>query len=298
MPVKDWPALAVEKISCASYSLAGVHFIVGNAKNNVKLFVIMEKIQNTYKVLVNEKLSSQYWRLIFDAPDLCREVKPGQFVHIRTDEDGLQPFFRRPFSVFRAQKYVEIFYDVIGPGTKLLSQKIKNDTLDVLGPLGTPFVMPPEDIKQVVMIAGGIGIAPMLILSDVLKKKKYELVLLYGGRDRGHVYPMKEFKDNGVKVHIATDDGSVGLKGRVSVLFDKIEKKPNQTFIYTCGPNPMMKAVQVFAADHRLMGQAACEEIMACALGACLGCSIETKHGFKTVCYDGPAFNLDEVILH
>jgi dihydroorotate dehydrogenase electron transfer subunit len=258
----------------------------------------MEKIQNTYKVLVNEKLSPQYWRLAFDAPDLAQEVKPGQFVHIRTDDGGLQPFFRRPFSVYRARKQVEIFYDVVGPGTNLLSLKKKGDTLDVLGPLGSPFMMPPENTKQVVMIAGGIGIAPMLILSDVLKNKKHDLVLLFGGRDRRHVYPMKEFKENAVKVHVATDDGSVGARGRVSVLFDKIDKTSGRSFIYTCGPNPMMKAVQAFAAEHGIAGQAACEEIMACALGACLGCSIETKSGFKTVCYDGPAFDLDEVKFH
>jgi dihydroorotate dehydrogenase electron transfer subunit len=119
--------------------------------------------------------------------------------------------------------------------------------------------------------------------------------LLFGARSRNYVYPMKEFKDNGVKVHIATDDGSVGVNGRVSVLFDKISRDAAHTFIYTCGPNPMMKAVQEFAGQHGLQGQAACEEIMACGLGACLGCSIETKSGFKTVCYDGPAFNLDEV---
>jgi dihydroorotate dehydrogenase electron transfer subunit len=257
----------------------------------------MDKIQNKYKVLINEKLSSKYWRLAFDAADLARETKPGQFIHIRTDEEGLQPFFRRPFSVYRALKYVEIFYDVVGPGTKLLSLKKKGDFVDVLGPLGTPFVMPPPDTKQVAMIAGGVGIAPMLILSDVLKKKKYDFLLLFGSRDRGHVYPMKEFKDNGVKVHIATDDGSVGIKGRVSVLFDKVQN-PEHTFIYTCGPHPMMKAVQAFALQHRISGQAACEELMACGLGACLGCSIETKHGFKTTCYDGPAFNLDEVVFH
>ena len=258
----------------------------------------MEKIQNNYKVVANEPLSPKYWRLSFDAPNLAAEVKPGQFVHIRTNEDGLEPFFRRPFSVYRARKHVEIFYDVIGPGTRLLASKKKGDTLDVLGPLGTPFCLPPEGTRQVVMIAGGIGVAPMQILSDLLKNKKYDLVLLYGGRDRGHVYPMQEFKDNGVKVHIATDDGSVGIKGRVSVLFDKIDKNPGKSFIYTCGPNPMMKAVQAFAGEHHIAGQAACEEIMACALGACLGCSIETKHGFKTVCYDGPAFNLDEVKFH
>src|ERR1700733_5199892 len=105
----------------------------------------MDKIQNYYKVLVNEKLSPQYWRMVFDAPDVSREVKPGQFVHIRTDDQGVQPFFRRPFSVYRAQKYVEIFYDVVGPGTKMLSLKQKGDFLDVLGPLGTLFVLPPYE---------------------------------------------------------------------------------------------------------------------------------------------------------
>ena len=257
----------------------------------------MDKIQNIYKVVSNEKLCQQFWRMTFDAPDLAKEVKPGQFVHIRTSE-GLEPFFRRPFSVYRAQKHVEIFYEAVGPGTTQLSQKKRGDVVDVLGPLGTPFVLPPEGTKQVVMIAGGIGVAPMLILSDVLRKKKCELILLYGGRTRGHVYPMKEFKYSGVKVFVATDDGSAGVQGRVTKLFDKVKKDPQTTFIYTCGPDPMMKAVQEFAGQHNLPGQAACEEIMACALGACLGCSIQTKHGYRTVCYDGPAFDIDEVVFH
>ena len=264
----------------------------------LKKFNVMEKIQNKYKILVNENLCPKYWRMVFDAPHVAAGVKPGQFVHIRTDEEGLQPFFRRPFSVYRAQKYVEILYAVVGRGTKLLSLKKRNDTLDVLGPLGTPFVNPPQDTKQVVMIAGGVGIAPMLILSDVLKKKKCELVLLYGARSREYVYPMKDFKDSGVKVHVATEDGSVGAKGRISVLFDKIDTTAGRPFIYTCGPNPMLKAVQAFAGKHNLLGQMSCEEIMACGLGACKGCSIETKNGYKTVCHDGPAFSLDEVVFH
>ncbi len=257
----------------------------------------MDKIQNTYRVISNERLCAHFWRLTFDAPQLAQEVQPGQFVHIRT-ADGLEPLFRRPFSIYRAQRYVEILYEPIGPGTRLLAVKQKGDSLDVLGPLGTGFKMPPERTKQVVMIAGGIGVAPMLILTDILKKKKYELILLYGGRTRGHVYPMKEFKDSGVKVYISTDDGSVGSKGRVSVLFDKVHFNPLTTFIYTCGPNPMIKGVQEFAAKHNIGGQASCEEIMACGLGACLGCSIETKHGYRTVCYDGPAFDLEEVIFY
>jgi dihydroorotate dehydrogenase electron transfer subunit len=257
----------------------------------------MDKVQNIYKIVANEKICPRFWRMACDAPKLAKEVKAGQFVHVRTC-DGLEPFFRRPFSVFRAHKYVEILYEAIGPGTGLLSRKTKGDMLDVLGPLGTPFALPPAGTKQVLMVAGGIGIAPMQILSDALVRTKHAVALLYGGRTRGHVYPMKEFKDNGVKVHVATDDGSTGAKGRVSALFDQIKFDPATAYIYTCGPNPMMGAVQAFAQSQGIKGQAACEEIMACALGACLGCSIKTTKGYKTVCYDGPAFNLDEVIFH
>ena len=254
------------------------------------------QLQDIYKVVSNEKLCPQFWRLCINAPAIKKTVKPGQFVHIRTN-DGYEPFFRRPFSVYRAKKHVEIFYEVVGPGTKIMSELKKGDDIDVLGPVGSEFTLPSKKMKQIVMIAGGIGIAPFLPLSDVLKNKGYELILLYGGRTGKHVYPMKEFKENGVKVHVATDDGSRGIKGRVSKLFNKIDINPETTFLYTCGPNPMMAAVQEFARKHDLPGEAACEEIMACALGACLGCSIPTKNGFKTVCYEGPVFDLDEVLF-
>jgi dihydroorotate dehydrogenase electron transfer subunit len=254
----------------------------------------MEKIQNIFKVTSNEKLCPRFYRLCFDAGSLTKKILPGQFVHIRVS-DGLEPFFRRPFSVYRAKKHVEIFYEAVGPGTRILSQKKKGDFLDVLGPLGVPFQLPASNIKQVVMIGGGIGIAPFLILSDFIKKMKCEKIVLYGGRTRGHVYKMGEFKRNGCKVFVATDDGSVGVKGRVSELFSKIDKNSQTTMIYTCGSHAMMEAVQKFAGEHNLKGQAACEQVMACALGACLGCSIPTKSGFKTVCYDGPVFDLEEV---
>lgn len=257
----------------------------------------MEKIQHSVRVVSNDKLCPRFFRLCLDAKDIARKVKPGQFVHIRV-KDGLEPFFRRPFSVYRAKTHVEVFYEPVGPGTRILAEKKKGDILDLLGPLGTPFVLPPKGTKTVAMIAGGIGVAPFLMLTDLLKNKGYELILLYGGRSKAHVFNMKEFKKNGCRIFVATDDGSVGVKGRVSKLFSKIPKDPATTFIYTCGPNPMMAAVQDFARQQNLKGQACCEEIMACALGACLGCSIETTSGFKTVCYEGPAFDLQEVVFH
>jgi len=261
----------------------------------------MASLQNIFKVTSNEKLCPRFYRLCFDGKSILKQIKPGQFVHIRT-KDGLEPFFRRPFSVYRAQKSVEVFYEAVGPGTRLMSRMKKGDSIDVMGPVGTPFTLPGNQIRQVAMIAGGIGVAPFLMLSDAIVGAHRdaplpEMILLYGGRTGGHVYPMKEFKQNGVKVFVATDDGSKGVKGRVTKLFDKINTDPKTTMLYTCGPKAMMAAVQDLAKKHKLQGQAACEEVMACALGACLGCSIKTTKGYRTVCYDGPVFELQEVIF-
>ncbi len=256
----------------------------------------MSKIQNKFKVIANKRLCPRFFCLSLDAKSILKSIKPGQFVHIKVNE-GLEPFFRRPFSVYRAQKTLDVFFEPVGPGTKILSQKKPGDVLDVLGPLGNSFSLPPKGTKQVVMIAGGIGVAPFLLLTDQLKSRGLELILLFGARTKEHTFPMTEFKKNGVKVYVSTDDGSVGVKGRVSELFDKIKLDSKTTQLYTCGPHPMMHAVQRFAKEHDLRCEASCEEVMACALGACLGCSIKTTKGYKTVCYDGPVFDVQEVVF-
>jgi dihydroorotate dehydrogenase electron transfer subunit len=256
----------------------------------------MNKIQGQYKIVSNEKVCPQYYRLCVDAGILAKRTQPGQFIHVRVKE-GLEPFLRRPFSVHRAKKHVEILYDVVGKGTSALSQRKAGETLDVLGPLGNSFCAPPAGIKEVVMIAGGIGLAPFLFLCDVLKKKKFRMKLLYGGRTKKHIYGVKEFKQNGCEVFVATEDGSRGTKGFVSKLFDSIPTQAATTFIYNCGPLPMMAAVQEFAKARHLKGQASCEERMACGLGACLGCVVKTTSGYKTACYDGPVFDLEEIIF-
>jgi dihydroorotate dehydrogenase electron transfer subunit len=188
-------------------------------------------------------------------------------------------------------------YDPIGRGTQILASKEKGEVLDVLGPLGKPFTFPGKDIKQIVFIAGGIGVAPFLLFADALKAHKAKKILLYGARSREHTFPMAEFKKAGVKVHVATEDGSVGAKGRVSELFTKITIEPFSTRIFTCGPKAMMAAVQKFTMDSGLKGEGSMEEVMACGLGACLGCSIQTTKGYRTVCHDGPVFALEELVF-
>jgi len=256
----------------------------------------VKKIQRTYPVSANGSLGARYRRLMLEAPQLARCIRPGQFVHVRVSE-SLQPFFRRPFSVYRARRQVEIVYEVIGPGTRLLAQKQTGDRLDILGPLGNAFQWPGGRIKQAVMIAGGIGIAPFMILSDFLKDKNVDLLLLYGARNGDYIYDLKEFQRNRCRVFVATEDGSVGKKGRVSSLYSAIETDPDHTMLYACGPRPMLADVQRFAARHGLNGQASCEEVMACGVGACRGCVIKTTRGYKTVCEDGPVFDLQELIF-
>ncbi|OGX24513.1 MAG: hypothetical protein A2Y03_03420 [Omnitrophica WOR_2 bacterium GWF2_38_59] len=254
----------------------------------------MYKNQYKVKIISNEKLTSRFYRMSFDAGKTIGKVVPGQFIHVRIN-DMLDPFFRRPFSIFRAKENIEVLYEVVGDGTRILSSKKKGDVVDIIGPLGKGFRLPPKKIKQVVMIAGGVGVAPFLALSDELKKMNYELLLLYGGRTKEHIFNMKEYKANGCRVSVTTDDGSVGIKGRVSKLYSTIKDDPQTTYIYTCGPKPMMASVKEFAEKHGIDGQVSCEEVMACGVGVCKGCSTDTTSGYKTVCYDGPVFDIKDI---
>ncbi len=256
----------------------------------------MAKIQSACHVVELKKVNATYLRLALEAPVLAAAAQPGQFIHIRVSE-GNEPFFRRPFSIYRAQSgKVEIFFEPVGRGSRLLASRKKGDALDVLGPLGHGFTPPGKNVKQVVFVAGGIGVAPFMIFSDAIRKHKAEKILLYGARTRAHTFPTGDLKKNGVKVLVATDDGSVGVRGRVSELFSRITVAP-ETMIYTCGPRPMLAAVQAFARTHGLKGEVSCEEVMACGLGACLGCSIPTVHGYRTVCHDGPVFDLQAPVF-
>ncbi len=255
-----------------------------------------EKVHHICKIVSNKRLCSRFMDLRIEAVPILKHVVPGQFVNIRVSEN-ITPFFRRPFSVARVGgRHLEIIYEVLGKGTELLSEKKKGDDLDILGPLGNGFNMPPKGTKQVVMIAGGVGIAPFLFLSDVLADNGFELILLYGARNKDYVFDMSFFISNGVQIFVATDDGSVGEKGRVRVLFPKIEIS-SSTFIYTCGPRPMMASVQDFARRYGLRGQASCEETMACGVGACMGCVTKTTDGYRRVCLEGPVFDLDKLFF-
>lgn len=257
----------------------------------------MKKIHNRYTIISNQKVCERFIQVSLDAPALAKEGRPGQFLNVRVSDD-LDPFFRRPFGIYRARNgSVDMLIEIRGKGTEMLADKKSGEVLDILGPLGKSFSFPDKKIKNVVMVGGGIGVAPLLSLADALKDSGKNLVLLYGARDSSYVFDLKAFKEDGCDVYLSTDDGSSGIKGRVSELFDKIPVDKEETFLYVCGPKPMMKSVQDFAEQNSLAGECSCEEVLACGIGACLGCVINTADGYKTVCHDGPVFDLKEVIF-
>lgn len=246
-----------------------------------------------------EQLSSDNVRITMRAPDIAACCKPGQFVMIRTAL-GKDPLLRRPFSIHQADANgnLQIYFKVVGRGTKLLAQAKVGDELSVLGPLGSGF-----DIREkapALIVGGGLGIAPLLYLVKELVRKKQTGVMndiiILGGRSKDEVEPLiKDFQQFGLGIHVATDDGTHGLKGMVTDVLKGVDIAPG-TVAYVCGPEPMMAAVSSYCADHSLACQVSVESEMACGMGACLGCSRPVGDGrYVHVCIDGPVFDAKEL---
>lgn len=253
------------------------------------------------KVIYNNRIRAGYWRCAFEAPEIARTAAPGTFVTIRPS-DGVEPLLRRPFSIHCVEKMsVEIVYQVIGPATKILTQKKSGQLLDVIGPLGNGFNF--SDVRNPVLVAGGIGVAPLTFLAEKLakgksKRAKGKSLILIGAKSKEQILCEKEFKQLGCEVRVATEDGSRGFKGRVTDLLEHTLTTNAQrpTTIYSCGPKLMLKEASRISHKYNLPGQISLEAHMACGIGACLGCVVRTKSGNKRVCQEGPVFAADEIV--
>jgi dihydroorotate dehydrogenase electron transfer subunit len=258
------------------------------------------------KILSNKPVKDNYYRLNFDFAGLANQALPGQFIHVKIS-NGFEPLLRRPFGIHRVfGSRTEILYEVVGEGTKILSRKKPGELLDIMGPLGNGFKFQASSFRQqaAILVAGGMGVAPLTFLAEKLaerktKNEKCKTLVLIGAKTKKHILCEKEFKKLGCEVKISTDDGSRGFKGYVSELLNKLLSTMDCGLltIYTCGPRPMLKTMQKICLANKIPCQASFEENIACGLGACLGCAIKTRHGFKRVCYDGPVFDIKEVVL-
>ena len=226
---------------------------------------------------------------------------PGQFINIKVS-DNFTPLLRRPFSVHRIaneQQWFEILFQIIGNGTQLLSEMRIGDNIDFLGPLGNRFVIP-EKIDVAVLIAGGLGIAPLFLLCQELVKKNIPTVLFWGNRNRDSFAVLQDFEELGINIYKATDDGSLGLKGTVTNLFQNELKnfEDKKCEVYACGPNPMLESLQKIVKQKNINCQMSLETIMGCGFGVCMGCNIVSppmSNKYKYVCKDGPVFNSGEI---
>jgi dihydroorotate dehydrogenase electron transfer subunit len=256
----------------------------------------MKAIQVKAKIISNQKFSGNYWHLEFESALIAKQAIAGQFVNIRVSEN-LAPLLRRPVSIHGVKgKKVKLIYKILGSGTQILATRKAEDSLDVLGPLGNGFnyrSLAKSPLVKNILIAGGIGVAPLVFLAEKLKKTK-PLVLI-GARSKVDILCIREFKSLGCELKLATLDGSVGFKGQVTDLFKIILEQTKSAQVFSCGPELMLKTVASLASKYKIEAQLSLEAHMACGIGACLGCVVATKTGYKTVCKDGPVFSSEEL---
>jgi len=249
-------------------------------------------------ILSNKEIARDYFVMDVKASCLGKNACPGQFVAVKVQDNVTDPLLRVPLGIHKIRKEgISLLYKVVGNGTRLLSRRQKGEDIDILGPLGNGFDMSAIRGKdpKVVIISGGHGIAPLYALSEMLAKNKNEIDLFMGARKKDHIIYVKELRRLGVKVHIATDDGSLGHKGPVTDLLKKFLERYTtyavRHTIYACGPKPMLKAVSGIAKEMNIPAQVTYDEYMACGIGACRGCAVDTTEGMKLACEDGPVFD-------
>jgi dihydroorotate dehydrogenase electron transfer subunit len=252
------------------------------------------------RIVANHKVASGFYRMDLASPYLAANTKPGQFLEVKCPEDS-GVLLRRPFSCHMVSKNgISILYEVLGKGTESLASLQPKDEIDILGPLGKGFDIPAVKNKRsfAVLVAGGIGVAPLVALAQRLSKK-IRTIALVGACKKEHLLCENEFKKFGAKVNVATEDGSRGVRGFVTGLLEKVlsENKNQSIQIYTCGPVGMLKTVAGIARAYHVNCQVSMEERMACGVGVCLGCPVEVRGSerYKMVCKDGPVFDAKEI---
>ncbi len=247
------------------------------------------------EILVNEKIGSQVWRMIVYAPLQAKIAKIGQFANLRVSH-LFTPLLRRPISYAgfdREKGTVEFLYRVVGIGTDFMTTLGVGQRINTLGPLGTPF----QERGNMLLVGGGVGIAPMLCMVRNTTVGKHINVVL-GFKNKKERFWADLFASYSATVHITTDDGSLGTKGYpMSVMGDILEHE-SVDCVYTCGPTPMMKSVAAVAIKQGVSCEVSLEEHMGCGTGGCLGCAVEGRDGRRyKVCTDGPVFPAEEVFF-
>jgi dihydroorotate dehydrogenase electron transfer subunit len=261
-------------------------------------------------VLSNQEISPGYFRMKILAPGYSTLAQAGQFVMLRV-LDSLQPLLRRPFGIFRVgfmpadcdemapKEFIEIIYKVVGSGTEIMKNLHPGDPVELLGPLGNGFDLG-VPTEEKILVGGGIGLVPLYMLAEELVRES-SVRLLMGGRTRDDIITVTEFERLGVEVSVTTEDGSLGEEGLVTQVLERtLEKYPSAT-VYACGPMPMIEAVEKICTERKVALQVSLEALMACGVGACLGCVVKgAAHSdenpqYLCTCTQGPVFSAEKL---
>lgn len=239
--------------------------------------------QSIFEVADNKKIADITYEMVLEGN--CSDItRPGQFVNIKLD--GF--FLRRPISVCnREDNKLTIIYKVVGKGTEVMSGMKQGEKLDILTGLGNGYDLSKSGDRPL-LIGGGAGVPPMYMLARELIEQGKTPTVVLGFNKKSEVFYEDKFNSLGVKTIVTTADGSYGIKGFVTDVFKELD----YTYFFTCGPEPMLKAVYNTTDTS---GQMSFEARMGCGFGACMGCTCETLYGNKRICKDGPVLEKEEV---
>ncbi len=247
------------------------------------------------EVLTNDRVAEGVGLIVLSSPRIAATVRPGQFVHLRITENA-DFILRRPFSVHRALgERIEILYQVLGRGTRELSAKARGDVMDAIGPLGHGWDVP-EDAAHVLLVAGGLGAAPLGMLAEELAARGVAVSVALGAPTTERLVARDLFERVARRVEVATDDGSAGEHGFVTGVSARLLAEDRPALVCACGPEVMARAVAAQAADAGVACQVSLERLMGCGIGACLSCVVTTARGRLRACVDGPVFDAGEVV--
>ena len=257
-------------------------------------------VDEACELFANEKLSDVLWDMTLRAPQIARAILPGQFVHMKIPGmDGR--ILRRPFSVYDADPetgILRILYQVVGKGSAHMTTLVPGrvDDISVMGPMGNPWWLP-DGAQRVLFVLGGVGAAPLAMFGRQLASAGIKLDVCMGAQTKGALVMKDRYEQMiGMEPVCATDDGTYGHSGFVTEPAAAMLRENAYDLVCCCGPEPLMRIVAGLAAEADVPCEVSLEKRMACGIGACLSCVVDTVEGRKRSCIDGPVFDARKVV--
>lgn len=256
------------------------------------------------QVIKNVSVQPGIYEMTICVPKIARVAYAGQFVMVRPIYHSFDPFLNRPFGISDidvTRGTINILYIVVGKGTDIMSHMEQGEDIFLIGPIGQGFTVRPQD-KKVALVAGGMGIAPLLPLAKTLREKGITTYGLMGASKASAIVGVDSWQNQDVAVQLATDDGSCGKQGFVTTLLEDLLSREEIDYIYCCGPTPMMAKTVEIAQKYQVPIEVSLEKRMGCGIGVCMGCICKLKQADGSVkqyriCYDGPVFHGEEVVF-